>query len=275
MRELVKAMPEGHEFIYFGDYLRVPYGDKSPEVVTRFAVEIMDFLLAQGAELLVVACNTIVACAFAELTRKSPVPVVGVIGPAIEYLAGQGHEKVGVAATTATINSGIYEKSLGMRGIPSISMACPEFVPLIESNNYGPDLEAAIEKRFSAFVGQGLGSIVLGCTHFPIIQTQLENYLRASGEGDVKLIDPARHTAEYVRDLVESRNKDAIESSRIAEQPHETVKVDGTAEHNTKTSAQKSSILYWFGKVDVSLLQRASTIMGGPITAEVHALKPF
>ncbi|MCL2586866.1 MAG: glutamate racemase [Firmicutes bacterium] len=189
LKEL-KALMHEHQYIYIGDSERAPYGDLPKKTIVRYSKEITRKLLKQRVDLIVVACNTVSAIALDELQKISPVPVIGVIEPTKEYLELSGLKKVGLAATTATVSSKVY---------PSvISVACPEFVPLIEARNFGWDLDMAVRKRFSQFFGKNLEAIILGCTHYPLIQEKLEQFLKTSGER-IQLIDPAIHTARYIR----------------------------------------------------------------------------
>jgi len=244
LRELEKTLP-GNEYVYFGDFLRVPYGDKPREKIVQYSTEIARFLEDQGVEMIVVACNTVVANAMDELKAMCNVPVVGVIDPTIEYVAKQGYSNVGVAATAATVNSEVYKKGLAGHGIDSTSVACSDFVSLIEANKLEKELDISIERYFGNFVGKDIQAVVLGCTHYPIIREKLQNYLNKKGE-KIELVDPAIHTVNHIAEITSEDEKQS-----------ESVK---------KTK-------FWFGKVDESLLKRASEIMGKTVDASRHSFE--
>ncbi|MCL2847070.1 MAG: glutamate racemase [Firmicutes bacterium] len=242
LRELENRLP-GNEYVYFGDYARAPYGDQPRETIVQYSKEITDFMLSQNVDMMVVACNTIVAAAMDEIKAMSSVPVVGVVEPAIEYLSTCGYKNVGVAATTATITSGIYTDSLAAHGISATAVACPDFVPLIETNNFGPDLDTAVEKYMGDFVGKGIEAVVLGCTHYPIIRGQLQDFFNKSGES-IELVDPAMYTANHI---------------------------DRHREGSATDNGQRKTTL-WFGKVDVSLRKRAGDVLGRDVEPMMHSL---
>ena len=212
LKELKKAMPNAHEYVYFGDRLNAPYGDKGPEEIKTNALKIIEYLLTQNLDAIVVACNTIVANAMDEIQKAAPVPVIGVIDPTIEHIQAAGYKNVGIAATSATIKSGIYQSKLRALGINSHPVACPKLVPLIESNNFGTDLDNAIAYHFQNFLGKNLDALVLGCTHYPIIVNQIQAYLTNFGE-TMDLINPANFIAEKLKAL--SNNKDTFVFTKI------------------------------------------------------------
>lgn len=206
LKQLTRELPN-HEYIYFGDNARLPYGDKSKRTIVRYATEIAKFLLAQGVDLLVIACNTIDANARTHIERLCPVPVIGVIQPTIDHIAASGYTHVAVAATTATIMSGIYQGKLARYGIYATPIACPDIVPLIETRNLGADLDAAIHKYFHILlnpnpaISTNVEAVVLGCTHYPLVKDRISAYLAAHGL-DIPLINPAQHTAAHVAKIV-------------------------------------------------------------------------
>jgi glutamate racemase len=134
VRELHRQLP--HEaLIYFGDTARVPWGNKSPETVRRYAREITEFLLARDVKMIVVACNTASAHALEELKRATPVPVEGVVGPGAQAAVGASRGgPIGVIGTAGTMKSGAYERAIHALDPKArvIQRACPLFVPLVE-----------------------------------------------------------------------------------------------------------------------------------------------
>jgi glutamate racemase len=134
LKEVKKLLPSEH-ILYLGDSARVPYGGKSPQTVTRYALESAIFLLTKGIKALVIACNTSSALALPILKRKLPIPVLGVIEPAaVEAARLTRTKKVGVIGTKATTKSLAYQKAITKLDpeIEVVSTACPLFVPIVE-----------------------------------------------------------------------------------------------------------------------------------------------
>lgn len=168
-------------FIYLGDTARVPYGTRSPETVKKFAEEDTRFLVNRKVDLIVVACNTVSSLALDVVKKFSKVPVFGVIEPAMKKAVQiSKNKKIGLAGTRATVNSNAYN-SVTMRRHASM------LVPLIEEGFIkGKEIDLFIERYFNEFVDQ-VDTLILGCTHYPIIKSAINKYLGNS----IKLIDPA------------------------------------------------------------------------------------
>ncbi len=195
VRQLIKLLP-GENLVYLGDTARIPYGTRSKETVTKFAFEDAGFLLKQGIKCVVIACNTASALAGVELKRKLSLPVFDVISPAIdEANKASKNGRVGVIGTRGTIGSGAYPfKYL---------KACPLFVPFIEEGEIkSPALELVAETYLSDFRKSKIDTLILGCTHYPIIRNIIE---KAVG-GNVKIVDPGVCTAKVVADYLKRNN---------------------------------------------------------------------
>lgn len=199
LKALQSAWP-GHSTIYLGDTARVPYGSKSPETIFRYARQNTQFLIEQGIDLLVIACNTASAHALERLDQL-PIPVVGVIEPGAQAAAeasSRGH--IGVIGTAATVSSGAYERAILARRPDAqiTTRACPLFVPLAEEGwEDTPVARLTIEKYLADWLpGQPCqpDTLVLGCTHYPVLRPALR---RALGD-DITLIDSAEATARAV-----------------------------------------------------------------------------
>ena len=204
VRELQRQLP--HEsLIYFGDTARVPYGNKSPETVRRYAREILDFLLGRDVKMVVVACNTASAHALEELQRVSPVPVEGVIGPgsraAVSATRGGA---IGVIGTAGTMKSGAYERAIKALapGARVVQKACPLFVPLVEEGWLTNEASRLVAHEYlDPLAKESIDTLVLGCTHYPLLKPLLSDVV---GKG-VTLIDSAEETAAVVgRELADS-----------------------------------------------------------------------
>ncbi len=202
-RALHERLPYEH-FVYLGDTARVPYGTKSLATVERYAIENAKFLEAHGIKLLVVACNTASALALPAIRNAVSVPVVGVIGPgaraAVEVAAGK---KIGVIATEATVQSAAYTNAIGKidPAIVVIERACPLFVPLAEEGWAETDVARAVAEQYlNELRKNGIGALVLGCTHYPILRNLISGVLGT----DVPLIDSGAAAAREVETLLQS-----------------------------------------------------------------------
>lgn len=203
-REILRQLPN-ESIVYFGDTARVPYGPKSPETVARYAVEITDWLLHQGVKAVVVACNTATAHALPLLASTFPVPVIGVVEPGARAAVLAARGVVGVIGTAGTVASGAYERA--MAGIdPNVRVlarACPLFVPLVEEGWIDHPVTRAVAAEYLApLVEAGMGSLVLGCTHYPL----LANVLAEVVGKDTVLVDSAERTAAALRDRLHALN---------------------------------------------------------------------
>ena len=202
LKEIVATLPR-ENIIYLGDTARVPYGIRSPETVTRYSFENTQFLLSQEIKMLVVACNTASAVSLDAVKKEYPLPVVGVLEPgARAAVAATKARKVGVIGTEATINSGAYAKEI-KRLAPDIevySLACPLFVSLAEEGWTDNDVAALVaEKYLAPLRDTGIDTLVLGCTHYPLLKTVIS---RAVGP-EIVLIDSATETAKEVSGVLE------------------------------------------------------------------------
>jgi len=197
LKELRRQIP-GEALIYLGDTARVPYGTKSPTTVLRYAHEAARFLLNQQVKLLVVACNTASAVALQGLAEGYQVPVVGVIEPgarrAIEVTV---NGRIGVVGTEGTIRSGAYERALRQECADVVvhTAACPLFVPLAEEGWAGHEVARLAAREYLApLLAEGIDTLVLGCTHYPLIKPMLQEIVGPR----VQLVDSAQETAKAV-----------------------------------------------------------------------------
>jgi glutamate racemase len=194
VREIMNQLPN-ESIIYFGDTARVPYGPKSPDTVLRYSREIASYLRGEGVKALVVACNTATAHALPALRREFDFPIVGVIEPGARAAAAATRsQRVGVIGTAGTIKSRAYEKEI-RKLLPDVSLtaqACGLFVPLVEEGWLDTEPTRAIARNYLApFVTAEVDTLVLGCTHYPLIKTVIGNVVGR----DVRLIDSAHETA--------------------------------------------------------------------------------
>jgi len=202
LKEVVAKLPD-QNIIYLGDTARVPYGIRSAETVTRYSFQNTRFLLSLDIKMLVVACNTASAVSLDAVQKEFPLPVIGVLEPgARAAVAATVSRRVGVIGTEATISSGAYEKAI-KRLAPDIevhSLACPLFVQLAEEGWTDNDVaELVAQKYLSPLRGTGIDTLVLGCTHYPLLKSVIG---KAVGP-EIKLIDSASETAKEVVSVFE------------------------------------------------------------------------
>jgi glutamate racemase len=198
LKALLELIPEA-EYVYFGDTARLPYGSKSVETVARYAVEAAHYLESQGAQMLVIACNTATALALDRITSASHVPVVGVIEPGAEAASSATkNRKIVVIGTDATVSSHAYRRALEARGLEAREKACPLLVPLVEE---GWVEHAVTEQVARIYLAEAFAdgfaeadTMVLGCTHYPLIKPLLERVT----PGHVSIVDSAESTAGAV-----------------------------------------------------------------------------
>lgn len=198
---------------YLGDTARVPYGGKSETTVQRYSLEIASMLLEEKAKTIVVACNTASALALAQLEKNLPVTVTGVILPgARAAIAKTRTGNVGVIGTRATIKSGAYERALRNLNpdVRVTARACPLLVPLIEEGWLESTItDEIIMQYLEPLVEEGIDTLVLGCTHYPLLRTAIARLL---GDG-VALVDSAENCANAVRELLIRENLCAPETN--------------------------------------------------------------
>lgn len=212
----VRSLLPDEDCVYLADQKNAPYGPQPLADVRRLSFAAADFLLAQGAKLVVVACNTASAAALAPLRRRRPgTPFVG-MEPAIKPAALESPSgRIGVLATAATFRSQRYTDVARRfaRGVRVWTAACPEIVEAVEAGRADdPELEAILTEKLATMRAAGVDRLVLGCTHFPFARTALE---RAAGPG-AALIDPAPAVARRVRQVLSEMEALAAEGSAPA-----------------------------------------------------------
>src|SRR5215469_16720922 len=198
LKELLLQYPDA-DYLYFGDTARLPYGSKSVETVAKYAVEAARFLEGQGAELLVIACNTATALALDRIIAAAHVRVVGVVEPGAERASSASrNRRVVVVGTEATVASHAYKKALEIRGVEAKEKACPLLVPLVEEGWVEHPVTQEVAKIYltEAFADgfRDADVLVLACTHYPLIKPVL---CRAA-PAHVTIVDSAHSTASVV-----------------------------------------------------------------------------
>jgi len=208
LKQLMVQLPTAST-IYLGDTARVPYGTKSADTVIRYAIACAQLLIERGIQLLVVACNTASAFALDHLKKTLSIPVIGVIEPGAQAaVAATRNNRIGIIGTAGTIRSEAYQHAiLALRpDVEIISRPCPLFVPLAEEGWIEGDVPNAIAAKYlHDFRNADVDTLVLGCTHYPLLKPVISNVM---GD-DVALIDSAESVstvAEHVLGTVQLGN---------------------------------------------------------------------
>lgn len=221
-RTIREALPQ-ESIVYFGDTARCPYGPRPQAEVQGFVRQICGYLREQGVKIIVIACNTATAAGLAMAQREFDVPIIGVVEPgARAAVRSTRSRKVGVLATQGTVDSGAYNAAIAAldAGVQVTSVAAPLFVDLVERGlredpefethirtpEFGlahhPEKEAAAAQIIQTALAPGVDTLVLGCTHFPVIEPLIS---RVAGP-HVRLINSARETAHDVMRTLELRD---------------------------------------------------------------------
>jgi glutamate racemase len=249
VKQILNRLPK-EEVLYFGDTARCPYGNKTVEQIKTYVYDMVHFLVKRGIKALVIACNTATAILCEELKSKLSIPVIGVIEPgarAANKKSKNGH--IGVIATTRTIETGVYEQQIkGLNDKTEVfSRACPLLVPMIESGGYPLDERSQIIKAsLYPLKTSDIDTLVLGCTHFPLIRDEIARYL----EDGIAIVDPAEETVSELEMILRERK---IENNQ-----------QQTPVHNYYVSGETRS----FAK-------SASAWLGSDIFVEKHAFEVF
>ena len=201
-RSIHEAMP-AESLVYLGDTARVPYGNKSGETIIRYSRENSQFLISKGVKAVVVACNTASAYALEALRAELKVPVFGVIESGVEAaLHATKNNRVGVIGTLGTIESLAYQNAIkaARPDIQIVAEPTPLLVPLIEEDWIEHDAtRLVLEEYLWKFQRAGVDTLVLACTHYPLLKAVLSRQLGPS----VALVDSARTCADYVKRALE------------------------------------------------------------------------
>ena len=208
---VIKALIENnpaYDLIYFGDTARTPYGSKGPETLTRYAIENIEFLIHQGATIIVMACHTTSSVATKHVRDNFDVPVLEVITPAVERaLHISSQFKIGVMGTRATVQSGEYEKKiLELNAAASVfSVACPLLVPLVEEGwPKRPETASIVKKYLLALKVRQIDTLILGCSHYPVLKGLIQRKIGRR----VRIVDPSICVAEALKQYLQNQPRD-------------------------------------------------------------------
>jgi glutamate racemase len=212
-KEIMRQLPN-EQIIYVGDTARCPYGPRSAKEVKVFTWQMTRFLLDKDIKMLVIACNTATAVALHEIRNELPIPVLGVIHPgARAAIKVTRNHRIGVIGTVGTVRSAAYEKALTQlnKRVVTTSLACPKFVPLVESSEYGGSVaKKIVAETLQPLKNKGLDTLILGCTHYPLLQPLIQNVMGSF----VTVISSGEETASEVSTILQHNrllNKDTEE----------------------------------------------------------------
>lgn len=200
----IKNLLPDEDMIYFGDTAHLPYGDKSKETIIAYSLEITKFLLEKDCKIILIACNSASSNAYNEVKKYvgNKALVINVIDPVVEAVIKDTEIKnLGVIGTKATINSESYNRAIfGSRpDIDVASMATPLLVPMIEEGFIFDDISNAIIRSYLSRKDiSGIDSLILGCTHYPIIKNQISRFYNFN----VNVLDSAQVVAEKLKDIL-------------------------------------------------------------------------
>ena len=203
LKEIRKVLPN-EKIFYFGDTARVPYGEKTKELITRYSKEIVEFLLDKEVSAIVVACNTATALALEELRKTFKIPIIGVIKAGAKTAINTTKSgNIGVIGTKATVNSKRYEEEIKKlsENVKVIAKACPLFVPAVEEGILDGKLVDQIIKTYLDDFEKEIDTLILGCTHYPLLKSAIGEIYT-----NLNIVDPARETALDLKEILEEKN---------------------------------------------------------------------
>ncbi len=207
LKEARRLMPN-EDFVYFGDTGRVPYGTRSRETIIEYTRQAMRFMLERSVRAVLVACGTVSSVALEAVKGEFDVPMIGVVDSAADAaILATKNKKIGVIGTGATISSRSFERRIGERSkdIETMGVACPLFVSLVENGYISPDdcVTLEVARRYLAPIMEfGADTLILGCTHFPIISRSIAKILP-----DVTLINSGSEAAKALAALTDGKSK--------------------------------------------------------------------
>lgn len=205
VKEIMRLLP-GEDIVYFGDTGRVPYGTRSPETITKYAVSDVNFLKTFDIKAVVIACGTVSSISMEHLQSKFDLPIIGVVEPAAKAACrATRNKKIGIIGTSGTISSGKYTKHIKelTPHAEVVQTACPLFVPLVENGFLNhPATKLIAEEYLSEIKSSSADTLILGCTHYPLIKPLIGDIMG----GEVSLIDPGFETALFLQDYLISNN---------------------------------------------------------------------
>ena len=217
LKELKKILPK-ENFIYFGDTAHIPYGNKSENAIQEYSSKIVKFLNQQQVKLIVVACNSASSVAIHTIQERTQTPIIDVISPAVKKACVvTSNNQIGIIGTEATINSKAYQNHIIKLNpaIQVITQSCPLLVPIIEEGLYNHKIGVnAINLYLSAFKEKDIDTLILGCTHYPIMEESIKKYLNKK----LTIINSATETALSVQKFIKTNHLKNIDKENQNDQ---------------------------------------------------------
>ena len=236
LKALINKYPN-NEYIYYGDTINLPYGNKTIEELQELSSKDVEFLINKQVDIIIIACGTVSSNCLDYLKNKYQTPIYDIISPTINYLNNSRHTNIGIIATNRTIDSHIFKNNLNKeKNIYEI--ATPDLVPLIENNNLFK-INDILDKYLSKYKDK-IDILVLGCTHYPSIYNHINKYLN----NKIKLLDMSIPLSDKLS--INDNNKQSIKIYYS--------KLSNTIIDNTKRILEldniymKNNILYIFNK---------------------------
>ena len=204
LRELKNVLPN-ERVVYFGDTANIPYGDRDPQLIRKWAKNIIAFLLIKGVKAITVACNISSSVLTPEDLSEVPVPVFGLVyNGAAAAIQATKNSRVGIIATAATIETDSYAKTIHSFNPHTevTQSACPKFVPFTEQGIFdGEDVDKAVREYVSPLKDKAVDTVVYGCTHYPLLENAIKKHLDG-----VQMIDPAVEIVEELAAYLHTNN---------------------------------------------------------------------
>ena len=204
LKELIKYYPN-NEYIYFGDTLNLPYGQKKKEQLLILCTRIISFFEEKKVDIIIVACGTVSCNIYSELKKLTSISIINVVDPTIKYLKSIKNKKIGLMATKATVDSHYFSDRINIT-----ALACPSLVPIIENNLIESSLEIINEYLNEL---KNCDVIVLGCTHYPMIKDKIENYFKR----EIEIVNMGEILAKQVNITNNAESKISIYFSKLDE----------------------------------------------------------
>jgi glutamate racemase len=203
----ISLLLPNEQLIYFGDTAHLPYGDKSKETIIQYSTRIAEFLIHQHCKVIVIACNSASANAYNEVVSRvgNKAMVLNVIDPIVDFIAETDYRRVGVIGTKSTIDSNTYQEKINAKKNNAVvhSMATPLFVPMIEEGFIFDDISNAIIRNYlSRHEISNIDSLILGCTHYPIVKNQISKFFNFT----IDIIDSGKIVAARLQRMLADKN---------------------------------------------------------------------
>jgi len=202
LKEIMKKLPE-ENYIYLGDTKRFPYGSKSKESIIELTKSGIEFLINQGAKIVVIACGTATSQALDEVKNLYNIPIIGVIEPTLKYIKKIEKNQIGVMATYGTIRSKAWEKAI-LKEIPNAkiqSIGCPLLAPMVEEGWTDNEIAHLVVQEYLKSFNK-IDTLILGCTHYPL----LTNVIRKQVGDKVEIINIGEYVAKEIENLLQNKN---------------------------------------------------------------------